>query len=370
MGRGASSNDMGRSPSPPPAVPLPQDQGKNRPSQGDAVLVSFMDGGKRPDIARTAGREPLQSDDESSDSSVKGTEITVGKDKQLEKEEVQQVDMEPEKHVSRPEVDLTALAAGALQAAREANAHESIAGDEVSATGHASTSISQIEPGDPMEVDRTPTVPSIKAHYHGDFQKQPSSDAQDAPVKTETSPPSGTGELPPIQKLSPQSGLVNGAGTGPITLPSLSDQLGDLNHLGQPATSSDPSFAPSPQVRPPPRFQAVPGQSSPPPRSPNEFRRELPSPGRVPVGPVGSYYTNTNFRRPSQSDGPGYASAADYSSSNTETPSTDQSASTPATIIDRMSIDGIQNPQIGGFQCIYPGCTAQPFQTQVSRLTA
>jgi hypothetical protein len=31
-----------------------------------------------------------------------------------------------------------------------------------------------------------------------------------------------------------------------------------------------------------------------------------------------------------------------------------------------MSIDGITNPQIGGFQCTYPGCTAQPFQTQVS----
>jgi hypothetical protein len=34
--------------------------------------------------------------------------------------------------------------------------------------------------------------------------------------------------------------------------------------------------------------------------------------------------------------------------------------------IDRMSIDGITNPQIGGYQCTYPGCTAQAFQTQVS----
>ncbi|PSS18594.1 hypothetical protein M430DRAFT_101450 [Amorphotheca resinae ATCC 22711] len=32
--------------------------------------------------------------------------------------------------------------------------------------------------------------------------------------------------------------------------------------------------------------------------------------------------------------------------------------------IDRMSIDGITNPQVGGYQCTYPGCTAQPFQTQ------
>jgi hypothetical protein len=33
--------------------------------------------------------------------------------------------------------------------------------------------------------------------------------------------------------------------------------------------------------------------------------------------------------------------------------------------IDRMSIDGIPNPQIGGFQCSFPGCTVLPFQTQV-----
>jgi hypothetical protein len=82
----------------------------------------------------------------------------------------------------------------------------------------------------------------------------------------------------------------------------------------------------------------------------------LPSPGRA-----GQY----GWRRPSQVDTPQYA---DYSSSNTETPSTDHSVSTPAMAmgIDRMSIDNMTNPQIGGFQCTYPGCTAQPFQTQVS----
>ena len=36
-------------------------------------------------------------------------------------------------------------------------------------------------------------------------------------------------------------------------------------------------------------------------------------------------------------------------------------------MLNRMSVDGITNPQIGGFICTYPGCTAQPFQTQVSR---
>ncbi|OBT78320.1 hypothetical protein VF21_02228 [Pseudogymnoascus sp. 05NY08] len=50
-----------------------------------------------------------------------------------------------------------------------------------------------------------------------------------------------------------------------------------------------------------------------------------------------------------------------------ETASTDHAGAAANGIpagIDRMSIDGITNPLVGGFQCHYPNCTAQPFQTQ------
>lgn len=75
------------SPSPPP-FPLPQTTPESTPGppdrkgsirssngrgQGDAVLVSFMGGGKRPDIARKAGNGPLGSDDEDVDDFVDGT---------------------------------------------------------------------------------------------------------------------------------------------------------------------------------------------------------------------------------------------------------------------------------------------------------
>ncbi|CRK30303.1 hypothetical protein BN1723_018419 [Verticillium longisporum] len=33
-------------------------------------------------------------------------------------------------------------------------------------------------------------------------------------------------------------------------------------------------------------------------------------------------------------------------------------------MLDRMSIDGLTNPQPGGFICEFAGCTAPPFQTQ------
>ncbi|KAH8790393.1 hypothetical protein F5882DRAFT_517283 [Hyaloscypha sp. PMI_1271] len=58
---------------------LPVRKGSNRtkyrPSQGDAVLVSFMAGGKHSDIARHAGDQPLASDNEEGEEPVKGTEV-------------------------------------------------------------------------------------------------------------------------------------------------------------------------------------------------------------------------------------------------------------------------------------------------------
>ncbi|KAM3088768.1 hypothetical protein ACMFMG_000397 [Clarireedia jacksonii] len=53
--------------------------------------------------------------------------------------------------------------------------------------------------------------------------------------------------------------------------------------------------------------------------------------------------------------------------SRAATPGTDYSASTPSTRIDnqQISLDSISNPQIiGGYSCLYPGCTAPPFLTQ------
>jgi hypothetical protein len=142
-------------------------------------------------------------------------------------------------------------------------------------------------------------------------------------------------EPPPLLQPSP-TGLIS------ITLPSISDQL-NLNQLDE---VSNLPFAQSPPARPPPRFSAIPGHGSPS-RSPNNaFRRELPSPEARPV------FEFSHIRRPAPYD----------PDSGTETPSTGQV--TPTTTIEGMTIDGITNPQIGGFHCTYPGCNAQPFQTQ------
>ena len=304
---------------------------RNRASQGDAVLVYFMDGGKRHDIANWAGREALQSDDEEPDENTqrRATAVDdVGKDM---------------KDVG----SLAAIAAGAL-------AHQGQAAHEAATRMSQDNAAARRVEGDPR-ADVKHSIPASASAYAGDAQ------SPDASIKPEPMAPS-TGGLPPIRQHSPISHLSNGNGSGPITLPSITAQLGDINHLADNAVDSP--FPQSPPARPPHgRYPSAPNHGSPP-KSPNDafHRRGLPSPS----GPGHYYYTQNNHQRIAQADGTQYASAGDYSSSNAETPSTEHSVATPALPIDRMSIDGITNPQIGGYQCSYPGCTAQPFQTQVS----
>lgn len=61
------------------------------------------------------------------------------------------------------------------------------------------------------------------------------------------------GDLPPIRHNSRHSALSNRNG-GPITLPSVSDQLGDISHIPEPLVNSQ-----SPPGRPPPHYCSVKG---------------------------------------------------------------------------------------------------------------
>jgi hypothetical protein len=369
------------SPTPPLAVPLPpvspdssppgtpdrkgSHKPKVRPSQSDAVLIDFMGGGKYSETARKAGNEPLASDPEEEDTAMNGTHVDVNAEKaEAEKMDTTEKDSEDKETGGKDGAendDLSSVAARAM------NVYMTAQGSSVSPpTPTHTTPVPKNDAPKPderrteeesMEGIKT-TIPSITATLV-DGAAARAHPSPEATVKLEIKAP-GPRELPPIRHNSPHSALSNGNG-GPITLPSISDQLGDISHIPEPVPAVNSPFAQSPPGRPPPQFAAVPGHGSPP-KSPNEFRRELPSPGRSAFHNFGP--GSAPYRRQSQPEGHQYSSAGDYSSSNTETPSTDQSGATPA--IDRMSIDGITNPQIGGFQCTYPGCTAQPFQTQVN----
>lgn len=305
--------DLGDGKAPSPRK-IKKRRAETAPGKGDAAVAGLLDGSETPEAARMASQEiPLPGP---GDEDVGYTNGHNENQMSFEK--------------SEQSTDLTALAAGALRAFN---------GGELA-----------------------PVVKSDST-VEGDLTKV--SPDECSPQRQTTD---GNHELAPIQVSSPKVEKGNN-----FTLPSISSQLGHLTHLAEAATANvekavngahTPSFSQSPP-RPPlfPVHQQSSGHghTSPPISPQDSFRREQPSPG------MGMHQYYCPPRRPSQAaDCPPFSNPADYTGSATETPNTDQSTSCGGipSGINRMSIDGITNPQFGGFQCTFPGCTAQPFQTQ------
>jgi hypothetical protein len=123
--------------------------------------------------------------------------------------------------------------------------------------------------------------------------------------------------LPPIRQHSPKPRLSIGSATSPITLPSISAQLRDLNQpAGVAADDRSPFSQPQP-ARSPHRYSGVPNHGSP-----LKFSETFPVTQRIPQ-------TNTNVEN--------------YTYITTYIPGTRCSASTPRPAIDQMSIDGMRS---------------------------
>ncbi|KAH6672630.1 hypothetical protein B0J14DRAFT_564248 [Halenospora varia] len=146
--------------------------------QGDAVLVSFMGGGKRPDIARKAGNEPLGSDDEDVEDFVEGTEVTVEKEG----------------------IDLTTLAADASRAhkAKTAQGSSSQPAQTIS-TIKISTPVSDVHYaiGDQINGVKSATITPIAAPNLDGSHSRPSP----VPAVKPEIKASDTSELPPIRQV-------------------------------------------------------------------------------------------------------------------------------------------------------------------------
>lgn len=345
-------------PSPPPEVhpppPISPEAGpdgrrgekrpKSRACQADAVLVGLMGGGKRPDIARYAGNEALPSDEgEGDESPIRGTAV-----------EIPGRDIPPgtaDLDIAQKAVDMIKRTFPESRNNSLGAAGEALEANKVPANGNANTN-SQAQ--DAIDIERA-RLRSISHELYQNATVQGSGIEE-----THSTPPNDPGGLPPMLHSSPQSGSTNSNGCQHIKLPSIAESLKQLVEEPLP-NPNEASYSQSPG-RSISRFPPGPGVASPG-NSPNGLRRDIMSPS----GPLFNQFSTNNSRQLSTSEGRPYGMTADYSSgSNAETPSTDQSASTPATMaIDRMSIDGITNPQIGGYQCTYPGCLAAPFQTQV-----
>ncbi|KAH7418781.1 hypothetical protein BKA64DRAFT_208170 [Cadophora sp. MPI-SDFR-AT-0126] len=348
------------SPSPPLRGFTPAEEGcrkpptrsKPHPHQGDAVLIAFMADGKHADIARDAGEKVLALEIEEDELPMKGdTEVVV------EEEEEEPV-VQKTAITSDMRAAMQSIAANAL---KETARHSP---EEARKVDQPESPKLKIEPpqteSEPMDGVKATSASSITKLY----MDRPSSTSHLSPDRrhdTVVPSPVAAGELPPILHYSPQTSLTNGNGPTQITLPSITDQLGDINHLPEPVPNGESTFSQSPPGRPPQhRFPAVTSHRSPP-KSPNDVfqRNQLPSPSRYYFAYVNQRLSQCNSE-PSQHQSPN-----DHSGSNTETLASDQSGSTPGLSgMNRMSIEGITNPQVGGYQCNYQGCTAPPFQTQ------
>ncbi|KND92852.1 hypothetical protein TOPH_02559 [Tolypocladium ophioglossoides CBS 100239] len=356
------------SPSPPPDIPPAQvslsppptddffnsNRSKIRLSSGDAVLVSYLDNGRRPEIARAAGAQALpgvdEEDEDNDDRPPRSPSPGPGKSSP---EAARGRNLTAPCHAAMTTPSLQHLAADALQAvsAEPPRVPPLRETPDISAsTRQLSISDERPKNGPAYSSSREPSRPSV--HLNTDT-KSP------AAMLTPAS-----GELPPLQMDSPKS-ESNGQ-----SLPSIRSTLGDINHIpSEPPTPADKempvlhgagtTFARSPPISRP-RLPPMSASHISPPISPSEaYQRSLPSPHSLPASSPYSYYTT---------NGLGHRPSVEYSTSGAgETPSTDHSASTPATsasVADRMSIDGITNPQIGVYICSVSGCTALPFQTQ------
>lgn len=328
---------------------------KMRSNMGEGVVVHFMGNGAQQELSHSVAMEPLPQSYEFKEVMRGGVLVRVpivdgededGGDASDEREVVRMKDGDspngkheggeekPAAHGARDQDDLAALAAKAVWQAKGGNSPKENGAKTL--LSRCDAEVARVGNGEPMAVVKTSQHPAVT-----DDKRRPSLEI--ATMLSSQSPSSGA--LPPIQN-SPSS--VNG---NQVTLPSIQTTLADIK-LPPPDTPRDKSaFPQSPPPPQPPLFTV-----GSPGRSPND-PRALPSPGAR-----NFYYAQP--RRHSHADQMPYTSSVEYSSSNAETPS-DKSTPSNGLGLARMSIDGLDNPQIGGYQCTHAGCTAPPFQTQV-----
>ncbi|KAI1167845.1 hypothetical protein F5B18DRAFT_333346 [Nemania serpens] len=388
------------SPSPsPPAVPLPlvslsprlggkssNRRHKIEPSQGDAVLILHLDGGRRPEISQEAGYRPLgqynsedecrgrgeseemmESDLEDEDGVLLSGEVSPLPIACFTRAVVEPPASESAVAVPGP-VDLRSLATNALAAAQAVSKVTDV--DDMQSPTHEGQGprTSTMSRGREMSVlnARRPVLAPPMSPFPAHSFPEAYSSPQYAPgqvlmhpnnVRSPTNLPSGNrGELAPLQMASPRSDSSNHE-----TLPSIRSQFFDQLHSSPKDLAVRPSLHfPHSPPKGLSRLGTTPGNHTSPAASSNEaYRNSMPSPPNTQPALSPFPYSSINNHR--SSSGPDYSGSGAKSErssiSHILTPPTDRT-------VDRMSIDSMTNPQVGQFICHYQGCNAQPFQTQ------
>ncbi|KAH8202468.1 hypothetical protein TruAng_003368 [Truncatella angustata] len=364
---------------------------KVQPSQGDGVLVHYLDGGRQPELALRAAEEPLdgglieeeeddiydEEDDESHGSSMSGY---IGSPK-----------MSPGPRPANGSVDLKSLAGlanDALLALQPSSAEAvprvteaqdaRLQGDNMLSPEGTRSEVQQVQAQPPppqpppqptqlqplqpwdvpskpgLAMPMTPHTPNGPELYS---PRLPSGSGLRAPDIMSPIPPTNShGELPPIM-ISPKSET-----NGHTSLPSL-PSIGLLTE--QHPTEKDvswrlPLYPRSPPGTGVPRMSIASGVISP--TSPNHpFAHSMPSPAQSAYSQSYCSYSNSSGYTPRHPSD--FSSTASH---HAQSPLGIEQNPTPISNDprDRMSIDHVTNSQIGQFICKFAGCSAAPFQTQ------
>ncbi|PTB61828.1 hypothetical protein BBK36DRAFT_1130746 [Trichoderma citrinoviride] len=352
--------------SPPPVDGLPKsNRSKIVPVGGDEVLVTYLGGGRHQDVARIAGRVALPGGDDNFE---------------LSDDDVYPQKSPPRDATADPSAGADILQRPQAVAAAVTGDHNSlraVAADALAAGGDVGLFHGEDKPS----VDLSASTYQLS--IHDDVVSSPNRHVKTPPLlgsrlgaadsasRSLLSP--SFSELPPLLD-SPKHDGANGPSL-PSIQTTLGDTLNDRNHhhvateiptpsdnrdLPRRHTGDARTFSRSPTVGVP-RFSSMSaGSHASHPISPSEsYQRGFPSPNSLPASSPDNFAANGSIHR----------SSVDYA--NSKAPSkalqpgyTIPSPATGASVADRMSIDGITNPQVGSYSCTFEGCTAPPFQTQ------
>ncbi|KAL6862137.1 hypothetical protein J3F83DRAFT_224496 [Trichoderma novae-zelandiae] len=347
--------------SPPPEIPRSQIV----PVGGDAVLVSYLGGHRHQDVAQAAGQLALPGGDDNFELSDDDASPQKSPSRDTDASPLAGADI-----IQRPHA-VTAAATG------NHNSLRAVAADALAAGGDAGLFHGEDKPS----VDLSASTYQLS--IHDDDVSSPNRHVKTPPLlggrlgtadgasRSLLSP--SFSELPPLLD-SPKRGGANGPNL-PSIQTTLGDTLNDRNHhhvateiptpsdnrdLPRRHTGDARTYSRSPTVGVP-RFSSISaGSHASHPISPSEsYQRSFPSPNSLPASSPDNFASNGSMHR----------SPVEYANSSASgkalQPSyTMASPATVASVADRMSIDGITNPQVGSYSCSFEGCTAQPFQTQ------
>ncbi|KAK2070603.1 hypothetical protein P8C59_005085 [Phyllachora maydis] len=344
-----------------------KDLRRAQPSPGDVVLLEHLGGGETPEIPQRAGVEALPYDTDDEEMPPRPTShsphaplgdaapLDLHHDAPLKDTDLALADHggDVPDPPSKMDGTLQSLAAGAL----------AFATTDPPATAATAATAGPTPPNTEHDVakERPPVPlqpPTFRDVSYKDADRAHGGAAAPSPFTPASlcSPQEG---LPPIVR-SPRSEV-----NGNTPLPSIRVQLADLQYLEHPhAADAWPKTQrhPAAFTHSPPATMSRMGSLSQisqvsqgsPPRSPNDqsLRREPPSPA-YPEAPMGLrsppfHYNRNAFQQSPEAPAPAPAM----------TPQSDPSGPTPAPpVLDR-------DHALGIYVCTYPGCHAQPFQTQ------